>query len=116
MHRGKISLGHSALRAALHSVCRCQYLCRRTNIKLFRALVLPVLLYDSEIWSIGARERGQLNSFSTRSLHRIMVHRWDNFVSNEIALHETGMSQVTCMIGKRQLRLFGSRGPIQSAG
>ena len=46
---------------------------------LFLALVFPVLLYDSETWSIGARERGRLNSFSTRALRRIMGYRWDNF-------------------------------------
>ena len=82
-------------------------LCRRTKIRLFRALVLPVLLYGSETWSIGARERGRLNSFSTRALRRIMGYRWDDFVTNERVLREAGMSQVTCMIRQRQLRLFG---------
>ncbi len=68
----------------------------------------PALLYGSETWSIGVREQGRLNSFSTRALRRIMGYRWDNFVPNERLLHETGIGhQVTCMIRKRQLRLFG---------
>ena len=91
------------------SVWRCRYLCRRTKIRLFRALVLHVLLYGSETWSIGVRERGRLNSFSTRALHRIMGYRWDNFVSNDRLLRETGIAhQVTCMIRQCQLRLFGN--------
>ena len=91
-----------------HNVWRYRYLCRRTKIRQSRVLVLPVLLYDSEVWSIGARELGRLNSFSTPALRRIMGYRWDNFVSNDRLLRETGVAhQVTCMIRQRQLRLFG---------
>ena len=71
-------------------------------------LVLPVLLYGSETWSIGAHERGRLNYFNTRALRRIMGYRWDNFVSSDRLLRETGIAhQVTCMIRQCQLRLFG---------
>ena len=31
-----------------HGVWRCRYLCRRTKVRVFRSLVLPVLLYGSE--------------------------------------------------------------------
>ena len=36
-----------------------------------------------------------------------MGYRWNNFVSNDRLFRETGLSQVTCMIRKRQLWLFG---------
>ena len=77
---------------------------------MFRVLVLPVLLYGSKTWSIGAQEGGRLNNFSTRTLCRIMGYRWDNFVSSDRLLLETGMSLVTCMIRQHQLRLFGRVG------
>ena len=76
-------------------------------IRLFRVLVPPFLLYDSETLSIGARERSRLKYFSTQALRRIVGYRWDNFVSNDRVLPETGMGMVTCMIQKHQLRLFG---------
>ena len=99
------------------SVWRCQYLCRRTKIRLFRALVLPVLLYGSETWSIGVHEQGRLNSFSTRALRRIMGFRWDNFVPNDRLLYETGIDhQVTCMIRQRQLQLFGHLARFPGSG
>ena len=98
----RLGIASSVMNSLNRSVWRCRYLCRRTKIRLFRALVLPVLLYDSETWSIGVRERGRLNSFSTRALRRIMGYRWDNFVSNDRLLHETGIGhQVTCMIRQR---------------
>ena len=39
-----------------------------------------------------------------------MGYHWDNFVSKDRVLLETGMSQVICMIGQRQLRLLGLMG------
>ena len=104
----RLGIASSVMNSLNRSVWRCRYLCRRTKIRLFRALVLPVLLYGSETWSIGVHEQGRLNSFSTRALRRIMGYRWDNFVPNDRLLHETGIDhQVTCMIRQRQLRLFG---------
>ena len=35
-----------------YSIWRCCYLCRRTMIRLVRAMVLYVLLHDSETWKI----------------------------------------------------------------
>ena len=81
-------------------------MCRRTNIWLFRALVLLVLLYGCETWSIRAHEHCLQNFFSTRALCRIIGYPRDNFVSNNRVLSETGMSQVICMIRQRRLRLF----------
>ena len=43
------------------SVQELLYLCVRTDVMLFPALVLPVLFYGSETWSIGACERNRLN-------------------------------------------------------
>ena len=104
----RLGIASSVMNSLNRSVWRCRYLCRRTKIRLFRALVLPVLLYGSETWSIGVHEQRRLNSFSTRSLRRIMGYRWDNFVPNDRLLHETEIDhQVTCMIRQRQLRLFG---------
>ena len=56
-------------------------------IKVNIGMVLPVLLYFSEPWSIGATEQGRLIYLSTGALHRIMGYRMDNFISNERLLH-----------------------------
>ena len=90
-----------------HGVWRCRYLCRRTKVRIFRSLVLPVLLYGCEIWTLTRDLRWRLNSFGTRSLRRILGYRWSGFVSNERLLRETQMRFVTCMVRERQLRLCG---------
>ena len=35
-----------------HGVWRCRYLCRRMKVRVFRSLVLPVLLFGCETWTL----------------------------------------------------------------
>ena len=88
-------------------VWRCRYLCKRTKIRVFRSLVLPVLLYGCETWTLTKDMGSRLNVFLTKSLRRILGYRWSDYVSNERLLRESRMRFVTCMIRERQLRLFG---------
>ena len=88
-----------------HGVWCCQYLCGRTKVQVFRSLVLSVLLYGCETWTLIRDLRWTLHSFGTRFLRRILGYRWSNFVSNEWLLRETQMRFVTCIV--RQLRLYG---------
>ena len=83
------------------------YLCGRTKVLVFRSLVLPVLLYGCETWTLTKDLRWTINSFGTRSLRRILGYRWSDFVSNEQLLRETRMRLVTCIVCERQLRLCG---------
>ena len=88
-------------------VWRCCYLCGRTKVRVFRSLVLPVLLYRCETWTLTKDLRRRLNSFGTRSLRRILGHRWSDFVSNERLLRETRMRFVTCIVREHQLQVYG---------
>ena len=86
---------------------RCQYLCRRAKVRVFRSLVLPILLYGCETWTLTRDLRRRLNSFGTWSLWRILGYRWSDFVFNERLLRETQMRFVTCIVCQRQLWLYG---------
>ena len=85
----------------------CWYLCGRTKVRVFRSLVLPVLLYGGETWTLTRDLRWGLNPFGTRSLQRILGYRWSDFVSNEQLLRETQMRFVTCIVHEYQLQLYG---------
>ena len=41
----RISLAHGIMDSLSNSILCCQYLCRRTEILIFKSLVIPVLLY-----------------------------------------------------------------------
>ena len=90
-----------------NGVWRCRYLCRRTKVRVFRSLVLPVLLYGCETLTLTRDLRRRLNSFGTSSLRRILGYHWSDCVSNERLLRETQMRFVTCIVRERQLRLYG---------
>ena len=57
----------------------------------YKYLLLPVLLYRCETWTLTNDLRWRLNSFGTRSLQRNLGHRWSDFVSIERLLRETQM-------------------------
>ena len=86
---------------------RCRYLCRRTKVRDFRSLVLPVLLYGCETWTLTRDLRRRLNSFGTTSLRRILGYCWSDFVSHERLLREAQMRFVTCIVREHQLQLYG---------
>jgi len=110
-----------------HGVWRCRSLCGRTKVRVFRSLVLPVLLCGCETWTLTKVLRWRLNSFGTRSLRRILGYRWSDFVSNERLLRdrrilgyhwsdfvsnerllrETQMRFVTCIVREHQMQLYG---------
>ena len=98
-----------------HGVWRCRDLCRRTKVRVFGFLVLPVLLDGCETWTLTRDLRWKLNSFGTKSLWRILGYRWSDFVSNEQLLRETQMRFVTCIVRERQLWLYGHVAPYLDA-
>ena len=84
-----------------------RYLCKGTKVRVFRSLVLPVLLYSSETWTLDARLGQRLDAFVTSSLRRILGYRWVDRVSNKAVLRKATMRSATCTIRERQLRYFG---------
>ena len=68
---------------------RCRYLCGRTKVRVFRSLVLPVLLYGCDTWTLTRDLIWRRNSFGTRSLLRILGYRWSDIVSNKWWLRDS---------------------------
>ena len=60
----RIGLTHSVMDSlSLNmSIWRCQYLCRQTKIRIFKSLVIPVLLYGCETCYEGTVRDGSLLS------------------------------------------------------
>ena len=76
----RIGLGHGVMDSL--NIWRCRCLCRRTKIQIFKSLVIPVLLYGCETWTLSTDVKMRIDVFGTRCLHRIMGYRWYDFVSN----------------------------------
>ncbi|XP_070000290.1 uncharacterized protein [Penaeus vannamei] len=90
-----------------NSTWRCQYLCRRTKLRVIKALIMPGLLYGTETWTLSFAFEPYLDAFCNRSLCRIMGFCWRDHVSNQWLHRETGTGPVTYTLRDRQLRLHG---------
>jgi hypothetical protein len=103
----RMGLASGAMESLDRSIWCSRNLSKKTKIRVFKILILPVLLYGSETWTMSAALRARLNAFVTRSLRRIQGYRWNDFVPNQRLLSETEMRPATCLIRERQMRLFG---------
>ncbi|KAG0710593.1 putative uncharacterized transposon-derived protein F52C9.6 [Chionoecetes opilio] len=103
----RIGIAHGVMDSLSGSIWRCRYLCRRTKIRIFKSLVIPVLLYGSETWTLNSDLKRRINAFGNKCLHRIMGYRWDDYVSNQRLYREAESRPITCIVRQRQLRLYG---------
>ena len=70
-------------------------------------LVIPVLLYGCETWSLNTDLKRRIVVFDRRCLHTIMGYRWYDFASNQRLFRETDSRPITSIVCQRQLRLYG---------
>ena len=47
------------------------------KIKIYKTIILPVMLYGNEAWSLTLREECRLRAFENRILRRIFAPKWD---------------------------------------
>ena len=72
---------HAIMDSLNATIWHCRYLCRRTKNRIFKSLVIPVLLYGCETWMDTEHRPEEV--FGTRCLCRIMGYYWYDFVSNQ---------------------------------
>jgi hypothetical protein len=58
-------------------------LSKNVNIRIYKAIILPVVLYGCEIWSLTLREEHRLRVFENRVLRRIFGPRRDEVTGVE---------------------------------
>ena len=54
-----------------HSIILTPVLSKNTKIKIYRTIILPVVLYGCETWLLPLREERRLRVFENRVLRRI---------------------------------------------
>ena len=72
--------------------------------KLYRALVISVVLYSSETWTMKKSTQRKLESFHTSCLRRILCFSYLERVTNEEVLARLCMSTLSAMIMTKRLK------------
>ena len=88
-------------------VFRSRNFSRATNMQIFQSMVMSVLLYGAETWSVTQHDIRRLKIFQMRCLHDIVgVTLWDKWCNVDI-LEETGELPIEEQLRKKRLQCFG---------
>ncbi|KAG0722631.1 Retrovirus-related Pol polyprotein from type-1 retrotransposable element R2 [Chionoecetes opilio] len=59
----RIGIAHGVMDSLSGSIRGCLYLCRRTKIRIFKSLVIPILLYGCETWTLNSDLKRRIDAF-----------------------------------------------------
>jgi hypothetical protein len=62
-----------------------EYICLK--VRIYKTVILPVVLYGCETWSLAVREEHKLRVFQNRVLRRIFGPKWDEVTGGWRKLH-----------------------------
>ena len=80
---------------------------RNTELKLFKTLVRPVLLYGCEAWKLTAAEEKKLDRFQFTCLRRILRVWWPQRIRNDTISQITGVRKISDEIRRRRWNWIG---------
>ncbi|XP_035658037.1 uncharacterized protein LOC118403431 [Branchiostoma floridae] len=78
-----------------------------TKLQVYKAIVLPILLYACETWTVYRRHAKRLNQFHTTRLRKILNIKWQDRIPDTEVLTSAGMPSIYTMLMQSQLRWSG---------
>lgn len=102
----RISIASSAM-FSLRGIWKDKRLPLALKIRIYQSLVLSVLLYAAETWTLLSADEKTLEAFHMRSLRLILGIRWYHRVTNADILLQTGLPPLLDSIRGRRLALLG---------
>ncbi|KAI8440933.1 hypothetical protein MSG28_009230 [Choristoneura fumiferana] len=79
----------------------------QTKISVYKALIIPVLLYGAETWCVYKADIKKLDTYHLRCLRCILRIKWQDRVPNSEVLRRSGMHGIEALLMRRQLRWSG---------
>ena len=86
-----------------------------TKLKVYRAVVLPTLLYACKTWTVYQRHVKRLNHFHASCLRKLLKIKWQDRIPNTEVLKKAGMQSVHTLLKLAHLRWIGhvTRMPVE---
>ena len=78
-----------------------------TKIQVYRAVVVPTLLYDAQTWVLYRKQIRLLLRFHQRCLRSILGIKWQDHVWNEDVLKRVSLLSIESILLQAQLRWAG---------
>nr|VZI49044.1 unnamed protein product [Spirometra erinaceieuropaei] len=74
---------------------------------MYKAVILPTLLYGAETWTVYKKQARRLNQFHLSCLRLMLKLRWQDGITDIDVLERTGILSVYAMLRQLQLRRSG---------
>ncbi|BHF66197.1 hypothetical protein SprV_0200921300 [Sparganum proliferum] len=78
-----------------------------TKLKMYKAVILPTLLYGAETWTVYTKQARRLNHFHLSCLRRILRLNWQDRIPDTGVLERTGILSIYAMLRQIRLRWSG---------
>nr|VZI16723.1 unnamed protein product [Spirometra erinaceieuropaei] len=96
-----------ASQAFQSTVCNRHGLQLSKKLKMYKAVILPTLLYGAETWTVYTKQARRLNHFHLSCLRRILRLNWQDRIPDTDMLERTGILSIYTMLRQTQLRWSG---------
>jgi hypothetical protein len=89
-------------------------LSKNLKIKIYRTIILPVVLYECETWSLTLREERRLRVSENRVLRRVFGPKRDEVTGKRRKLHNEelndlySLSNIVRVVKSRRMRWAGN--------
>jgi len=93
--------------SSLQQVWKDRYLSLPTKIRVYEILVLPVLLYACETWTVLAADERRLEAFHMKCRRQITKFRWQDHIRNSEVAARTGLCTVSDLFTRHRNSVFG---------
>ena len=97
----------------IHNLLSSSLLSKTLKIKMYRTIILPVILYGCETWSLTLREEHRLWVFENRVLRRVFGPKRDEVTGEWRKLHNEelrdlySLPNIVRVVKSRRLRSAG---------
>ena len=78
----------------MQNLLSSRLLSKNLKIKIYRTIILPVVLYGCETWSLTLREEGRLRMFENRVLKRVFGSKRDEVTGEWRKLHNEELNDL----------------------
>ena len=84
--KSRLKLGNACCHS-VQNLLSSRLLSKNLKIKIYRSIILPVVVYGCEIWSLTLREERRLRVFENRVLRRVFGPKRDEVTGEWRKLH-----------------------------
>ena len=101
-----------AAMSKLDEIWKCNRLSFKTKLRLYRTLVIPILLYGCESWTLNADTAKRLEAFEMEGYRRLLHISWTEHKTNEFVCRKVvdlagDQESLLSIVKRRKLTWFG---------